>query len=74
MSGSATFTMVTSTSSMNVPRQTATRGAHLRISGSFRPRVFRPWGQVRPGALTAPGLRPTIAIRAGHHDLEAYML
>ncbi|GJF28929.1 hypothetical protein KNE206_16290 [Kitasatospora sp. NE20-6] len=28
--GSATFTMLTSTSSMNAPRQTAARGIHLR--------------------------------------------
>ena len=31
MSGSATVTMVTSTSSMNVPRHTAVSGIHLRI-------------------------------------------
>src|SRR3954471_3640603 len=32
MSGRATFTMVTSISSMNVPRQTVTSGNHLRMS------------------------------------------
>ncbi len=33
MSGSATFTIVTSISSMNVPRQTVISGNHLRMSG-----------------------------------------
>ena len=36
MSGSATFTIVTSTSSMKVPAQTATSGHHLRIVHSLR--------------------------------------
>ena len=35
MSGSATLTIVTSTSSMQAPAQIATRGHHLRIVGSF---------------------------------------
>src|SRR3569833_2301826 len=37
MPGSATVTMVTSTRSMNAPRQPATRGRHLRIGSSFPP-------------------------------------
>ncbi|MCW2918952.1 MAG: hypothetical protein JWN52_7020 [Actinomycetia bacterium] len=32
MSGRATFTIVTSISSMNVPRQTVISGSHLRMS------------------------------------------
>jgi hypothetical protein len=32
--GRATFTMLTSTSSMKVPRQMATRGIHLRMADS----------------------------------------
>ncbi len=63
MCGSATFTMVTSTSSMNVPRQTAARGAHVRIAGSFRRPVLPGRGQILPGALTAPG--------HAHHDRHA---
>ena len=35
MSGSATFTIVTSMSSMHAPAQTATNGHHLRIPSSF---------------------------------------
>jgi hypothetical protein len=35
MSGSATLTIVTSTSSMQAPAQIATSGHHLRIVGSF---------------------------------------
>ncbi len=35
MSGSATFTIVTSISSMNVPEQTATSGHHLRMAGTM---------------------------------------
>jgi hypothetical protein len=39
MSGSATVTTVVSTMSMNDPKQTATKGHHLRISiPSFSPR------------------------------------
>ncbi|GAA2625130.1 hypothetical protein GCM10009863_44670 [Streptomyces axinellae] len=44
MLGSATFTMVTSTSRMKAPRQTANRGHHLRISGS-------PFGSDRVGSV-----------------------
>ncbi len=58
MSGSATFTMVTSTSSMNVPRQTATSGAHLRIGGSFRLRVFRSGAKSGPAPSQRRGYGP----------------
>lgn len=34
MLGSATFTMVTSTSRMKAPRQIATSGSHLRMGGT----------------------------------------
>jgi hypothetical protein len=36
MSGRATVTMVTSTRSMNVPKQTAMSGSHLRMGSSLR--------------------------------------
>ena len=42
MSGSATVTMVTSTSSMNVPRHTAISGIHLRIGMFLCPGPGRP--------------------------------
>jgi DNA-binding Lrp family transcriptional regulator len=41
MSGSATFTIVTSMSSMHAPVQIATKGHHLRIFGSFHPFKLR---------------------------------
>ena len=36
IAGSATLTMVTSTMSMKLPRETATSGSHLRMSASDR--------------------------------------
>ncbi len=42
MFGSATFTMVTSISSMNVPRQTASSGSHLRMAITSLPAQSEP--------------------------------
>src|ERR1700761_6731105 len=57
MSGSATFTIVTSTSSMKVPRQTAVSGNHLRIRSSF----LRPLAACRRGCSIADMAAPEIA-------------
>jgi hypothetical protein len=52
MSGSATLTMVTSISSMNVPRQTVMSGNHLRMCD--RPFRLASTAQVSPCGRTRP--------------------
>ena len=69
MSGSATFTIVTSMSSMNVPRQTVNSGNHLRIGDAPLDgrRARRPGDHYRAGSDTGTPIRlsahPSATIR-----------
>jgi hypothetical protein len=63
MSGRATFTIVMSSRSMKVPRQTATSVHHLALPPGAR----RPAGAALPGAAAGPGAveEELVAVRAG---------
>src|ERR1700761_6322499 len=85
MSGSATFTIVTSTSSMHAPAQTATSGHHLRISRSFLAscrllglpvrRTARPSRDRFPGQSRGPSGFPTHdALSAAAYDSHCHQM
>src|SRR5690348_17310185 len=68
MSGSATFTIVMSSRSMNVPRQTATSVHHLALPpGARLPGGAEPPGAAAGAAAAEPGPaeEELVAVRAG---------